>query len=155
LTKQNVIVLDVIIAGKPATAYGPDYLSMLRGGPLDELQKGLGQPVTWEATNDGMPELIRIVSDDQSQVLTELRFKECSDIPRPEGRARVPPAAAVKAPSPANVAPDESDSRPDVQVHPKPAPDRVQGARPRDARPKAKSEQTGGEPFSPPQGAIY
>jgi hypothetical protein len=153
LSKENVLVLEVLIAGKPATAYGPDFLRMLRGGSADELQKILGQPITWDATNDVIPEIIQIVSEDTSQVLTQVRFKECTDLPRPEARGRVTPPPAAKA-SPADVAPAEGENQSDVQKQ-KPAPE---GARSRGgARSKAepKSDQVGGEPLSPPQGAIY
>ena len=79
---EAALVLQVAIAGKVASAYGPDYATMLRGGPPQQLEETTG-PVAWDPKIDGLPETIQIVSETGPEVLARLRFKQCGDPPKP------------------------------------------------------------------------
>jgi hypothetical protein len=108
---EAALVLQVAIAGKVATAYGPDFATMLRGGPPQQLEEITG-PITWEPRADGLPETIQIVSETGPEVLARLKFKQCADPPKPAPQARrAAPARRSAAPaSPSE--PPSGDARP-------------------------------------------
>ena len=104
LTPEVTQVLQVTIAGKPATAYGPDLSALRRGGAPAVLQAQLGAPVKWEAALPELPDPLAIVGEDGTP-LAALSFRECTDAPAvkaaPEAarRDRKPaPRAAKTAP---------------------------------------------------------
>jgi len=69
---------------------------MLRGGPPDRIQELYAAPIRWSATNDDLPEAIQIVSEDSSEVLASLEFRECASPPK----RQVKPPPKVQAPKP-------------------------------------------------------
>jgi hypothetical protein len=93
-----VVVLEVDIAGRRATAYGPDYASLVRGGPPEQLEQGNDAPIKWEASGGKLPPALQIVAEDGSQVLANLAFKECGR--PPAAKARRAPQAKASAPAP-------------------------------------------------------
>lgn len=104
LTPEVTQVLQVTIAGKPATAYGPDLSALRRGGALPALQAQLGAPVKWEPALPELPDPLAIVGEDGTP-LAALRFRECTDAPAvkaaPEAARRdrkAAPRAARTAP---------------------------------------------------------
>jgi hypothetical protein len=92
LTPDVTQVLEVVIAGKRATAYGPDFGSLRRGGPPRAMQALLGGPIQWEATLPSLPGFLGIVTDDGSP-LADLTFKGCE---APPAAAPEPPPVAEK-----------------------------------------------------------
>ncbi len=108
---ERIIVLQVLIRGNVATAYGPDFARMLRGGPPDRIQELYAAPIRWAATNDELPEAIQIVSEDSSDVLARLQFKECASPPKRQ--AKPPPKVPAPKPPPDG---GTGDSPPKVPV---------------------------------------
>lgn len=86
-------VLEVSIAGRSATAYGPDFASLVRGGPPEQLEKGLDTAIVWEGAVGTLPRTLRIVAEDGSP-MAELSFAQCGTAP---ARARAAPAKVPRA----------------------------------------------------------
>lgn len=80
LTPDLTHVLEVVIGGKRASAYGPDYASLRRGGPPGAMQGSLGAPISWEAAMPALPDSLGIVADDGTALAT-LTFKTCEPQP--------------------------------------------------------------------------
>ncbi len=80
LTPETTRVLQVVIAGKAATAYGPDLYALRRGGSPGALEAMLGAPVRWDATPTPLPDTLNIVSE-TGQSLAQLGFRECGEAP--------------------------------------------------------------------------
>lgn len=80
LTPETTRVLQVVIAGKAATAYGPDLFALRRGGSPGALEAMLGAPVRWDATPTPLPDTLNIVSE-TGQSLAQLGFRECGEAP--------------------------------------------------------------------------
>ncbi|MCJ2034120.1 hypothetical protein [Methylobacterium sp. J-068] len=92
LTPETTRVLQVVIAGKAATAYGPDLFALRRGGSPAALEAMLGGPVRWDAVPTALPDTLNIVSD-TGQSLAQLGFQECGEAPA----VRSAPVAQGKA----------------------------------------------------------
>jgi hypothetical protein len=80
LTPDLTHVLEVVIGGKRASAYGPDYASLRRGGPPGAMQASLGAPIRWEPALPALPDSLGIVADDGT-VLATLAFRACEPQP--------------------------------------------------------------------------
>jgi hypothetical protein len=93
LTPDFTHVLEVIVGGKRATAYGPDYESLRRGGPPGAMQASLGAPITWAPSLPALPEKIGIVAED-GVPLAALAFRACE--PAPAAAPEAPPRVAKK-----------------------------------------------------------
>ncbi|WP_336488643.1 hypothetical protein [Methylobacterium nigriterrae] len=92
LTPEVTQVLQVTIAGKAATAYGPDLKALRRGGAPGALEAQLGAPIRWDAALPALPDPIAIVSE-AGEVLTRLDFRDCAEAPPvkappPEAKAK-------------------------------------------------------------------
>lgn len=94
LTPDSTSVLEVIVGGKRASLYGPDYASLRRGGPPGALQASLGAPITWAPTLPALPGQIGIVAEDGTP-LASLVFRACE--PAPVVAPEPPPRVAKKA----------------------------------------------------------
>lgn len=132
LTPDVTRVLQVVIGGKVATAYGPDLNAVRRGGPPAALESLLGGPIRWDQALGTLPDSLDIVSN-SGAALAELRFKECGDAP-----------AARTVPVP----------KPQAEAKPKPRP---KPPAPASAAAPGKASSSGGEPkpqFTIPRGAI-
>ncbi|MCJ2052166.1 hypothetical protein [Methylobacterium sp. J-070] len=107
LTPELNEVLQVVLAGKAATAYGPDFTTLRRGSAPAAIEAMLGGPIRWEAALPTLPDPIAIVSEDGTP-LAQLAFKACEPppavkAPKAEARKkaparRPPPKAAEKTP---------------------------------------------------------
>src|SRR3954465_8797681 len=101
------VILRVNVGGSIATAYGPDFASLLRGGPPDRLEAERGRRIAWSAKLDRLPDALQIVSEDGSGMLARVRFKQGGaapsakpDTPRPvkaKPRKASPPEARGQA----------------------------------------------------------
>ncbi|ACL59368.1 hypothetical protein [Methylobacterium nodulans] len=115
LTPDELQVLQVVIRGKAATAYGPDLDTLRRGAAPASLEAQSGAAIRWGESIDGLPATLRILEDDGAGVLAALQFRSCGDAPK-VAVAKAPKAEAPKraaAPKPkANSKADQADSPP-------------------------------------------
>jgi len=104
------VVVQVNVGGSLATAYGPSFANLLRGGPPERLEAERGRRIAWSAKLDRLPDALQIVSEDGSGMLARFRFKQCGaapsakpDTPRPvkakPRKAPPPEARGQEAPS--------------------------------------------------------
>ena len=109
------VVLQVNVGGGIATAYGPDFASLLRGGPPDRLEAGRGRRIAWSAKLDRLPDALQIVSEDGSGTLARFRFKQCGAGPeRTRETSRPLKAKPRKAPPPPEAGGQEPASPPPI-----------------------------------------
>lgn len=101
LTPDVTRVLQVVVAGKVATAYGPDLLSLRRGGSPATLEGTIGGKIHWDASLPPLPDSLPINAE-TGEPLAELRFRECGAAP--SGKVLPPPKARRMAPTPEAVA---------------------------------------------------
>lgn len=109
LTPETTRVLQVIIGGKIATAFGPDLSALRRGGTPAALEATLGGPVRWDGELTVLPDILTIVSE-AGEVLARLDHRRCGEAPEvkatPVAKTKVPPkdkpkpAARVPRPGP-------------------------------------------------------
>ncbi|MCJ2096004.1 hypothetical protein MKK67_26425 [Methylobacterium sp. J-072] len=108
LTPEVNEVLQVVIAGKVATAYGPDFTTLRRGTAPAAIEAMLGGPIRWEPTLPTLADPIAIVTEEGS-TLAQLTFRTCEDppavkvAPKPQAKKKAPakrpaPKAVEKAP---------------------------------------------------------
>lgn len=93
LTPETTRVLQVVIGGKAATAYGPDLFALRRGGSPAALEGASGGPIRWDATATPLPDTLNIVSE-TGQPVAQLAFQACGEAPAVQAAA---PKAAAKA----------------------------------------------------------
>lgn len=99
------VVLEVDIAGRKATAYGPDYASLVRGGPPEQLEQANGTSIRWDSAGPVLPPALQIVAEDGSQALARLTFTACGRPPAakprraPQAKAAAPAAQVVREPA--------------------------------------------------------
>ncbi|KQQ23549.1 hypothetical protein ASF53_04210 [Methylobacterium sp. Leaf123] len=101
LTPDVTRVLQVVVAGKVATAYGPDLLSLRRGASPATLEGTIGGRIQWDASLVALPDSLPINAE-TGEPLAELRFRECGTAP--SGKLLPPPKARRTAPTPEAVA---------------------------------------------------
>lgn len=104
LTRDPLLVLDVVAEGRSATAFGPDAGHLRQGGPARALEEESAAPIRWEGAGKALPATLTIRAGDGRDLGT-LAFVGCGDAPRvtqprpsasrdarPRGRERsVPP----------------------------------------------------------------
>lgn len=100
LTPETTRVLEVVIAGKAATAYGPDLFALRRGGSPAALGALLGAPVRWDPAPAPLPDTLNIVSD-AGKSLAQLGFRECGEAPAVKS---APVSAGTEAAKPGKAA---------------------------------------------------
>lgn len=99
LTPDVSHVLQVVIAGKVATAYGADFTALRRGGAPNAVEAMLGGPIRWQAALPALPDPIAIVAEDGA-ALAQLSFQACEDppavkvAPQPQARRKAPAKGA-------------------------------------------------------------
>lgn len=102
LTPEVNEILQVVIKGKVATAYGPDFTTLRRGSAATAIEAMLGGPIRWQPTLPALPDSIAIVTEEGTP-LAQLAFKACEQppavkAPKAEARKKTPaPRAAPKA----------------------------------------------------------
>ncbi len=174
LSPESLQVLQVVIRNKLATAYGPDLSGLRRGPSPAALEAQNGAPIRWSEAMEGLPPTLRILSEDDGQVLAELAFKACGDppkvaVPKPppvaRGTAKGQKAAAkggaakAETTKPETTRPETAaaegaagDSSTDAKEAPKPAPRAPRPRREKAAAPESPARTPGG--LMLPQGAI-
>ncbi len=102
LTPDVTRVLQVVIGGKVATAYGPDLLSLRRGASPTVLEGTIGGAIRWDASLVNLPDTLPIHAD-SGQALAEFRFRACGSapaartLPAPKARRTTPTEAEMAA----------------------------------------------------------
>jgi hypothetical protein len=71
-------VLQVSIAGKTATAYGPGFQAMHRGPAPKQLEQTMDAAITWGQALGTLPSMIVIVAEDGPEVIARLQFQTCA-----------------------------------------------------------------------------
>lgn len=99
LTPEITRVLQVIIAARVATAYGPDLLAVRRGNTPAALENATGGPIRWDAELTVLPDPLVVVSE-LGETLAQLAFRECATAPE----VKAPAAAAAKKTPPRKAA---------------------------------------------------
>ncbi|MEL6060710.1 MULTISPECIES: hypothetical protein [unclassified Methylobacterium] len=103
LTPEVNEVLLVVIAGKVATAYGPDFSNLRRGSGPAAIEAMLGGPIKWQPTLPALPDSITIVSEEGSP-LAQLTFRACEAPPA----VKAAPKAVARKKAPARHAPPKA-----------------------------------------------
>lgn len=115
LTPETTRVLQVVVGGKAATAYGPDLLELRRGTTPAALEASTGGTIRWDAELALLPDFLNIVSE-AGEPLAQLRFKECGTAPvvpvAEPAKAKKPPARPATSPRPAVPAAEPSSKVP-------------------------------------------
>ena len=88
---DRVQVLQVSIAGKTATAYGPGFQAMRRGPGPEQLEQTMRAAITWEKALGTLPSTMIILAEDGPEAVAKLRFKTCTAAPRSKPPSRSEP----------------------------------------------------------------
>lgn len=80
LTPERLVVYQVVVNGRIATAYGPDASLLRQGGAPQQLEREVA-PIKWQGGADGLPGELRIVAEDGRVLVGALRFVECAEAP--------------------------------------------------------------------------
>ncbi|WP_342149889.1 hypothetical protein [Methylorubrum sp. SB2] len=139
LTPDTTRVLQVVIGGKVATAYGPDLQSLRRGAGPAVLEGVIGGAIRWDAALIALPDALPILSD-SGDILAAFSFRACGTAPA---------AKTLAAPKPRRTAPDA----PAPEAAKETAKDTTKDTRPaRRAEPRPEAAPRPAVPL--PQGAI-
>ena len=101
MSRDQLIVLQVVVNGRSATAFGPTFDTLRQGGAPARLEEASGYPITWDSNSQGRPDSFRIVAEDGRVLLGPLNFGSCGDAP----------AAAVERPGRAQQRPERAEGR--------------------------------------------
>jgi hypothetical protein len=81
LSPATLTVLQVVVNGRSATAFGPDFEHMRQGGTPARLAEAAGHPIAWDGGPQAFPAAFRVVSEDGRVLLGPLAFQSCGDAP--------------------------------------------------------------------------
>lgn len=98
LSPETVLVFQVSVNGRVASAFGPDPRNLRQAGAPQTLEEVNPTPIRWAASLDDLPDEIRVVSESGEVLLGPLAFEACGDVPRPRS-APVARTSAPKAPT--------------------------------------------------------
>ncbi len=96
LSRERLLVLQVVVNGRSATAYGPNFDQMRQGGSPARLEEASGSRIDWKAGARELPASFRVVAEDGRPLLGPLAFQSCGDAP---AVAAEKPAQARRRPS--------------------------------------------------------
>jgi hypothetical protein len=107
-----MVVLEVRINEKAATAYGPGFDELRRGGPPGQLEQESGAAIRWSDGLAGLPATLTVVAEEGPEVIARLRFERCAaraerprERPRPAPRQAPTPDPAPKRDTPPTALP--------------------------------------------------
>lgn len=81
LSRDEYLVLQVVVKGRLATAWGPDETSLRQGGaPRDVEREGIG-PIRWQPDGTALPNVLRVIGEDGTVLAGPMRLVECGDAP--------------------------------------------------------------------------
>lgn len=107
LSRDEAVVLEVVVNGRRATAWGPDADHLRQGASVKSIEAEGREPVRW-VEKGAMPTSLRVVSEDGSIILGPLPFGGCEDAPAAKAIAETP-ARREKPARAAKKAAEESD----------------------------------------------
>ena len=81
LSQDSLLVMDVVVNGRSASAYGPDPLRLQQGGAVPEIERQNG-PISWRSALDVLPPAIRVVASDGTVLVGPMTFVACGDAPK-------------------------------------------------------------------------
>lgn len=96
LSDEHALVLQVVVNGRSATAFGPDFANLRQGGAARDVERQGVEPIRWEDGSAPLPDQLRVVAEDGSVLIGPMRFAGCED--PPAAKAVAPVAAARLAP---------------------------------------------------------
>lgn len=80
LSRDEAVVLEVVVNGRRATAYGPDMNNLRQGGSLKSVEREGREPVRW-AEGRTAPAALRVVAEDGRVLAGPLAFGGCEEPP--------------------------------------------------------------------------
>ena len=105
LTPDTTRVLQVVVGGKLASAYGPDLAALRRGAAPAVLEGVLGGAIRWDPALAALPDPLTLVSD-TGEPVAAMRFRACGEapaaraLPAPKAQRIAPPPEASAGPGP-------------------------------------------------------
>jgi hypothetical protein len=91
LSQDEAVVLEVVVNGKRAAAWGIDTDHLRQGASIRSVEAEGRGPVRW-AEAEAMPAALRVIAEDGSVVLGPLPFGGCEDAPAAKAIAEKPAA---------------------------------------------------------------
>lgn len=92
LTASRFVILQVVVKGRLATAYGPDYGHLQQGYSPRDLEKDGAASISWAEAADDLPDGIQVVADDGRALFGPMRFVSCGEAPLTKVTASPKPA---------------------------------------------------------------
>ena len=80
LSRDEAVVLDVVVNGRRATAVGPDVVNQRQGGSPKAVEREGREPIRW-AESGLPPPALRVVAEDGHVLLGPMPFGGCEDPP--------------------------------------------------------------------------
>lgn len=110
LSRDEVVVLEVVVNGRRATAFGPDMDHLRQGGTPKSVEREGREPIRWAAAG-AAPAAMRVVAEDGRVLLGPMSFGGCDDPPAAKEVAEKPvkPARPARAARKGKPAPAASD----------------------------------------------
>lgn len=112
LTRDEVVVLDVVVNSRRATAFGVDFDNLHQAGTPKSVEREGREPIQWKEAALAPPSL-RVLAEDGRVLLGPMPFVGCEDAPaakavadkpvpveKPVKGKRKPKAAAKSKPNP-------------------------------------------------------
>ena len=96
MSRDEAVVLDVVVNGRRATAFGPDLNHLRQGGSPKSVEHGGREPIRW-AEGGVAPAAIRVVAEDGRVLLGPMPFGGCEDAPAAKAVADKPAPAEQPA----------------------------------------------------------
>lgn len=82
LTPARFVILQVVVNGRLATAFGPDYARLQQGFSPGDLEKDGAAKISWVEGADELPPTIQVVGDDGGALFGPMRFVACGEAPK-------------------------------------------------------------------------
>lgn len=95
LSRDEAVVLEVVVNGRRATAYGPDLDNLRQGGSLKSVEREGREPVRW-AEGRAAPAALRVVAEDGRVLIGPMAFAGCEESPAAKAIADKPPPKAER-----------------------------------------------------------
>lgn len=112
LSRDDLVVLQVHVNRKLATAYGPDLDNLRQGGSPQALEQASGHPIVWGPEALPMPRSLRVVAEDGAVLLGPLEFQSCGTPPAVSTSTTAPPRATGQKPERRRPAPPRAAETP-------------------------------------------
>ena len=96
MSRDEAVVLEVVVNGRRATAFGPDLNHLRQGGTPKSVEHEGREPIRW-ADGGVAPAAIRVVAEDGRVLLGPLAFGGCEDAPAAKAVADKPTPAEKPA----------------------------------------------------------